>query len=67
MHYWLPEAGPGHRLADGRTALWINPSPNAPNLNMARAYPGTVMLEGATLSEAQGDHAAAGDVRFARD
>ncbi|MEO5810432.1 MAG: DUF1343 domain-containing protein, partial [Sphingomicrobium sp.] len=29
-------------------------SPNAPNLNMARCYAGTVMLEGATLSEGRG-------------
>ena len=34
--------------------IWVNPSPNAPNLNMARAYAGTVMLEGATLSEGRG-------------
>ena len=34
--------------------LWINPSPNAPNINMARAYAGTVMLEGTTLSEGRG-------------
>ncbi|MCY7339640.1 MAG: DUF1343 domain-containing protein [Sphingomonas bacterium] len=34
--------------------VWINPSPNAPNLNMARCYAGTVMLEGATLSEGRG-------------
>jgi uncharacterized protein YbbC (DUF1343 family) len=34
--------------------LWINPSPNAPNLWMARAYPGKVMLEGTTLSEGRG-------------
>ena len=33
---------------------WINPSPNAPTLSMARAYAGTVMLEGATLSEGRG-------------
>jgi uncharacterized protein YbbC (DUF1343 family) len=39
---------PGLRLADWRAHLWINPSPNAPNLWMARAYAGTVMLEGAT-------------------
>ena len=43
----------GLRLAEP-TALWINPSPNAPNLNMARGYAGTVMLEGATLSEGRG-------------
>ncbi|MFL5295619.1 MAG: DUF1343 domain-containing protein, partial [Phenylobacterium sp.] len=34
--------------------VWVNPSPNAPNLWMARAYAGTVMLEGATLSEGRG-------------
>jgi uncharacterized protein YbbC (DUF1343 family) len=33
---------------------WVNPSPNAPTLNMARAYPGTVMLEGTILSEGRG-------------
>ena len=34
--------------------MWINPSPNAASLNMARAYAGTVMLEGTTLSEGRG-------------
>ncbi len=52
MHYWLPESGPGYGWPEGR--IWINPSPNAANLNMARAYAGTVMLEGATLSEGRG-------------
>lgn len=33
---------------------WVNPSPNAPNLSMVRCYPGTVMLEGTTLSEGRG-------------
>ncbi|MGZ3730928.1 MAG: exo-beta-N-acetylmuramidase NamZ family protein, partial [Bdellovibrionota bacterium] len=33
---------------------WVNPSPNAPSLNMARAYPGTVMIEGTNLSEGRG-------------
>ena len=33
---------------------WVNPSPNAPNLSMARCYAGTVMLEGTTLSEGRG-------------
>ena len=36
------------------TRTWINPSPNAPNVAMARWYPGTVMLEGTTLSEGRG-------------
>ena len=31
-----------------------NPSPNAASLNMARAYAGTVMIEGATVSEGRG-------------
>jgi len=52
MHYWLPEAGPGFGWPESR--VWINPSPNAANLNMARAYAGTVMLEGTTLSEGRG-------------
>ncbi|HZZ90424.1 MAG TPA: DUF1343 domain-containing protein, partial [Caulobacteraceae bacterium] len=53
MEGWKPEAGPGFGWPLGERA-WINPSPNAPNLWMARAYPGTVMLEGATLSEGRG-------------
>ena len=36
------------------TRTWINPSPNAPNVAMARCYPGTVLLEGTTLSEGRG-------------
>jgi len=48
-----PDAGPGFGWPLGERA-WINPSPNAPNLSMARAYPGTVMVEGATLSEGRG-------------
>jgi uncharacterized protein YbbC (DUF1343 family) len=34
--------------------VWINASPNAPTLAMARCYCGTVMLEGTTLSEGRG-------------
>ena len=52
MHHWLPEAGPGFGWPQDR--IWINPSPNAANINMARAYAGTVMLEGTTLSEGRG-------------
>jgi uncharacterized protein YbbC (DUF1343 family) len=33
---------------------WVNPSPNAPVLSMARSYAGTVMLEGSNLSEGRG-------------
>jgi len=53
MEGWAPDAAPGFGWPLGERA-WINPSPNAPNLWMARAYPGTVMLEGATLSEGRG-------------
>jgi uncharacterized protein YbbC (DUF1343 family) len=53
MEGWTPEAGPGFGWPLGER-VWVNPSPNAPNLWMARAYPGTVMLEGATLSEGRG-------------
>jgi uncharacterized protein YbbC (DUF1343 family) len=52
MEGWRPEEGPGFGWPEDR--VWINPSPNAANLNMARAYAGTVMLEGATLSEGRG-------------
>jgi uncharacterized protein YbbC (DUF1343 family) len=48
-----PDAAPGFGWPLGER-LWVNPSPNAPNLWMARAYPGTVMLEGTTLSEGRG-------------
>ena len=51
MEGWQPE-GPGYGWPLER--VWINPSPNAANVNMARAYAGTVMLEGATLSEGRG-------------
>jgi uncharacterized protein YbbC (DUF1343 family) len=44
--------GPGFGWPTNR--IWINPSPNAANVNMARAYAGTVMLEGTTLSEGRG-------------
>lgn len=52
MEGWQPDAAPGFGWPPER--LWINPSPNAANLNMARAYAGTVMLEGTTLSEGRG-------------
>ena len=51
MEGWEPE-GPGFGWPESR--VWINPSPNAANVNMARAYAGTVMLEGAMLSEGRG-------------
>ncbi len=53
MEGYEPDAAPGYGwpLVE---RIWINPSPNAPNLWMARAYAGTVMLEGTTLSEGRG-------------
>ncbi|MEO1170148.1 MAG: DUF1343 domain-containing protein [Pseudomonadota bacterium] len=53
MEGWQPSGAPGFGWPlDER--IWINPSPNAANVNMARAYAGTVMLEGTTLSEGRG-------------
>ena len=52
MQGWQPDAAPGFGWPNSR--IWINPSPNAANLNMARAYAGTVMLEATTLSEGRG-------------
>ena len=50
---WKPEPAPGYGWPLGERS-WINPSPNASNLSMARCYAGTVMLEGTTLSEGRG-------------
>jgi uncharacterized protein YbbC (DUF1343 family) len=53
MEGYKPDASPGFGWPLGERT-WVNPSPNAPNLWMARAYAGTVMVEGATLSEGRG-------------
>jgi uncharacterized protein YbbC (DUF1343 family) len=53
MAGWDPAHGPGYGWPTGERS-WVNPSPNAPNPWMARCYPGTVMLEGTTLSEGRG-------------
>ncbi len=52
MEGYAPDAAPGFGWPTER--VWINPSPNAANVNMARDYAGTVMVEGATLSEGRG-------------
>ncbi len=52
MEGWGPDEAPGWGWPPER--VWINPSPNAANVNMARAYAGTVMLEGTALSEGRG-------------
>ena len=53
MQGYAPRRGPGygwplHELP------WVNPSPNASSLNMARCFPGTVLFEGTHLSEGRG-------------
>jgi uncharacterized protein YbbC (DUF1343 family) len=52
MESWRPDEASGFGWPAER--VWINPSPNAANVNMARAYAGTVMLEGTNLSEGRG-------------
>ncbi len=52
MRGWEPDSAPGYGWPADR--VWINPSPNAASVNMARAYAGTVMLEGTNLSEGRG-------------
>lgn len=48
-----PEQGPGYGWPLSELP-WVNPSPNASSLNMARCFPGTVLFEGTTLSEGRG-------------
>jgi uncharacterized protein YbbC (DUF1343 family) len=53
MEGYNPQSAPGYGWPLGERT-WVNPSPNAANLWMARAYAGTVMIEGTTLSEGRG-------------
>jgi uncharacterized protein YbbC (DUF1343 family) len=53
MDGYEPLKGPGFGWPLGQIA-WVNPSPNAASLSMARAFPGTVLIEGTTLSEGRG-------------
>lgn len=53
MADYRPDQGPGYGWPE-RTLTWVNPSPNAATLSMARAFPGTVLIEGTTLSEGRG-------------
>jgi uncharacterized protein YbbC (DUF1343 family) len=53
MDGWHPSTAPGLGWPVGERS-WVNPSPNAATLSMARCYAGTVMLEGTTLSEGRG-------------
>lgn len=50
---YAPMEGPGYGWPSQQLA-WVNPSPNMATLNAARAYAGTVLLEGTTLSEGRG-------------
>lgn len=68
MKGYDPEKGPGFGWPTDR--VWVNPSPNAQTLNMARAYCGTVMIEGTTISEGRGttralEQVGASDIDFA--
>jgi uncharacterized protein YbbC (DUF1343 family) len=53
MEGWRPLDAPGYGWPLGERS-WVNPSPNIPSLWTTRAYPGTVLLEGTTLSEGRG-------------
>ncbi len=69
MSGYKPNQKPGFGWPVDRA--WVNPSPNAPTLNMARFYPGTVIIEGTTLSEGRGttralEQVGASDLDFAK-
>jgi uncharacterized protein YbbC (DUF1343 family) len=53
MEGYRPEEPPGYGWPVFELP-WVNPSPNASSLNMARCFPGTVLFEGTTLSEGRG-------------
>lgn len=53
MAGYQPQSGPGYGWPLYQIP-WVNPSPNASSLNMARCFPGTVLFEGTTLSEGRG-------------
>jgi uncharacterized protein YbbC (DUF1343 family) len=53
MEGWRPADPPGFGWPLGECS-WVNPSPNIPSVWTTRPYPGTVLLEGTTLSEGRG-------------
>jgi uncharacterized protein YbbC (DUF1343 family) len=53
MEGYAPDSAPGWGWPRDELA-WVNPSPNASSLNMARCFPGTVLIEGTRLSEGRG-------------
>jgi uncharacterized protein YbbC (DUF1343 family) len=54
MEGYKPEAGPNYGWPAETELPWVNPSPNIPRLSSAQCFPGTVLLEGTSLSEARG-------------
>ena len=52
MEAYHPHDTPGYGWPP--ELAWVNPSPNASSLNMARCFPGTVLLEATQLSEGRG-------------
>lgn len=53
MEGYNPTTGPGFGWPMNEIS-WVNPSPNAATLSMARCFPGTVLIEGTHLSEGRG-------------
>lgn len=53
MEGYFISQGPGFGWPEHELS-WVNPSPNMPTLCTARAYAGTVLLEGTNLSEGRG-------------
>ena len=53
MRGYEPDSAPGYGWPVAELS-WVNPSPNASTLSMARAYSGTVLIEGTHLSEGRG-------------
>lgn len=69
MKSYDPKSKPGYGWPIERP--WVNPSPNAATLNMARAYSGTVLIEGISFSEGRGTTRAleivgASDIHFGK-
>jgi uncharacterized protein YbbC (DUF1343 family) len=51
----VPAAGWSRDVSYDRTGLpWVKPSPNMPDLESARSYPGTCLFEGTNLSVGRG-------------
>ncbi|HCM40023.1 MAG: hypothetical protein A2070_04315 [Bdellovibrionales bacterium GWC1_52_8] len=53
MRGYEPDLAPGYGWPVNELP-WVNPSPNASTLSMARCYSGTVLIEGTHLSEGRG-------------